>query len=226
MFLTPHLIQEFKKYTFGEWIQTFATLMWTKVSICLFLLRIPVQPHFIRPLQAALVILILSNVMLTILWIVQCRPVAAAWNDSIYGKCFSRRQKECIIFAQASSFGIFFVPPPKLSRGLLLMSRALQSHICCFGFLICCMPNSALMEPSNKIEVQSGPVLLDGIGRFVRDTLRRSMMISRSPLKPRYSTGSCCIVRTVLNGGSFPDDVTCAFPFLNSSRLWLIFSNR
>ena len=124
------------------------------------------------------------------------------------------------------SFGMFFVPLPKLSRGLLLMIGALQSYICCFRFLICCMPDSAFMEPSNKIEIQTGPVLPDGIGRFVRDTLHRSMMISRPPLNLRYSTGSCCIVRTVLNGGSFPDDVTCAFPVPNSSRFWLILSNR
>ena len=107
VFLTPHQLLEFQKYTFGEWIQTFATLMWTKVSICLFLLRIPVQKYFIRPLQAALVVLILSNVVLTILWIVQCHPVAAAWDDSIDGKCFSKSQKEYIIFAQASKLRIF-----------------------------------------------------------------------------------------------------------------------
>ena len=107
IFLTSHQIQEFKKYIFGDWIQTFATLMWTKVSICLFLLRIPVQKCFIRPLKAALVILILSNVVLTILWIVQCQPVAAAWDDSINGKCFSKRQIECIIFAQASKLRTF-----------------------------------------------------------------------------------------------------------------------
>ena len=100
--LASDQIREYKKYTFGEWIQTFATLMWTKVSICLFLLRIPVQPRFVRPLQAALVFLILSNVVLTVLWIVQCRPVAAAWNDSIDGKCFSKRQRESIILVQAS----------------------------------------------------------------------------------------------------------------------------
>ena len=111
--LTPHQIQEYEKYTFGEWIQTFATLMWTKVSICLFLLRIPVQPHFVRPLQAALVFLILSNVVLTILWIVQCRPIAAAWNDSIDGQCFSKRQKECIIFVQASKLRKFLCSPAK-----------------------------------------------------------------------------------------------------------------
>ena len=113
VFLTPHQLQEFQKYTFGEWIQTFATLMWTKVSICLFLLRIPVQKHFIRPLQAALVFLILSNVVLTILWVVQCRPVAAAWNDSIDGKCFSKLQKECIILAQASKLRLFPCFPAK-----------------------------------------------------------------------------------------------------------------
>ena len=213
--LTTHQIQEFKKYAFGEWIQTFATLMWTKVSICLFLLRIPVQPHFVRPLQAALVFLILSNVVLTILWIAQCRPIDAAWNDSIHGKCFSKRQKECIIFAQASKLRNFFTSPPKFSFGVLLMSRALRSYLCCLRFLVCCMADSAFMEPPNQIEIQSGPVLPDGIGRSVRDIVHHSMMISRPPPKPRYSTGSCCIVRTVLNGGSLPDDVTCGLPLPN-----------
>ena len=109
-YLTPFQLQEFKKYTFGEWIQTFATLMWTKVSICLFLLRIPFKKSFVRPLQAALVSLILSNVILTVLWIVQCRPVSAAWDSSIKGQCFSKRQIECIIFAQASKPLMFKLP--------------------------------------------------------------------------------------------------------------------
>ena len=125
VFLTPHQLQEFQKYTFGEWIQTFATLMWTKVSICLFLLRIPVQKHFIRPLQAALVFLVLSNVVLTILWILQCRPVAAAWNDSIDGTCFSKRQKESIIFAQASRVQIFLCSLVKAFRWSLADVRGL-----------------------------------------------------------------------------------------------------
>ena len=82
------------------------------------------------------------------------------------------------------------------------------------------------MECSNKSENQSGPVLPDGIGRFVRDTLHHSTIVSRPPLNPRHSTGSCCIVRTVLNGGSVPGDVTCAFSVQNSSSFWLIHSNR
>lgn len=101
-YLNPHQLQEFQKYTYAEWIQTFATLMWTKVSICLFLLRIPVAKWLIRPLQVALVMLIVSNVILTILWIVQCRPLAAAWDESLEGVCLSKDQLRSIIFAQAS----------------------------------------------------------------------------------------------------------------------------
>ena len=110
-YLTPNQLREFQKYTYGEWIQTFATLMWTKVSICLFLLRIPCQKYLIRPLQAALVILILSNVIITILWIVQCRPVAAAWDNRIHGDCFSKHQVEGIILTQASKFRRFRLSP-------------------------------------------------------------------------------------------------------------------
>lgn len=100
-YLTEWQIIEFRKYTYGEWIQTFATLMWTKISICLFLLRIPVTKALIRPLQGAVVFLAISNGILTILWIAQCRPVAAAWNNNIMGFCFSRGQQERIIIAQA-----------------------------------------------------------------------------------------------------------------------------
>ena len=101
-YLTEWELIEFRKYAYGEWIQTFATLMWTKVSICLFLRRIPVTKALIKPLEAAIVFLILSNVIVTVLWIIQCRPVDAAWNSDVQGSCFSRGQLERIILAQAS----------------------------------------------------------------------------------------------------------------------------
>ncbi|MCJ1282468.1 hypothetical protein MMC26_001791 [Xylographa opegraphella] len=100
-YLTPHELQEFQKYSFGEWIQTFATLMWTKISICLFLLRITISKAFIRPLQVAIIILVLSNVILTVLWAVQCSPVALAWDLTQQGTCFSVAQIDDIILAQA-----------------------------------------------------------------------------------------------------------------------------
>lgn len=102
-YLTISQIIEFRKYTFGEWIQTFATLMWTKISICLFLMRIPTSKGLIRPLQAAVIFLALSNIIMTVLWIAQCRLVAKAWHDDIKGSCVSRGQLERIIIAQAST---------------------------------------------------------------------------------------------------------------------------
>ena len=100
-YLSTWQLIEYRKYTYGEWIQTFATLMWTKVSICLFLLRIPVTKVLIRPLQAAIVFLLVSNIILTILWIVQCQPIDAVWHTDIEGKCFSKGQLQRIIISQA-----------------------------------------------------------------------------------------------------------------------------
>ena len=101
-YLSDYQIQEYGKYVYGEWLQTFATLMFTKVSICLFLLRIPITKVLIRPLQAAVVFLVVTNIVFTLLWILQCSPVEAAWHTEIHGRCFGRGQLERIVMAQAS----------------------------------------------------------------------------------------------------------------------------
>ena len=103
-YLTDHQLQEFMKYTFGEWIQTFFTLMATKVSICLLLLRISPNQRIIRPIQSLVAFLILSNVVLSLVWIFQCIPVDAAWDKSKRktAKCFSQGQLQRIIISQAS----------------------------------------------------------------------------------------------------------------------------
>lgn len=101
-YLSEHQVHEVGKISYGQWMQAFATLMWTKTSICLFLLRIPVSKVLIRPLQASVVFLVVSNVILTVLWTVQCRPVAAVWDKSVEGSCFTKGQLERIIISQAS----------------------------------------------------------------------------------------------------------------------------
>ena len=85
-----------------DYTKTFATLTFTKVSICLFLLRLTVTKLSIRPLQIAVVILVISNVVISLVWIFQCRPhLDKAWNDKMPGKCFSKGQVERIIISQA-----------------------------------------------------------------------------------------------------------------------------
>ncbi|KAL8719662.1 MAG: hypothetical protein Q9225_003359 [Loekoesia sp. 1 TL-2023] len=101
-YLTEHGFQEFMKYSYGEWLQTFATLTFTKISICLLLLRITITKAFIIPLYTAIAILAISNVILSLLWIFQCTPhLDKAWNNKLPGHCFSKGQLERIIISQA-----------------------------------------------------------------------------------------------------------------------------
>ena len=93
-------------------VQTFATLTFTKISICLALLRITVTKVFIRLLYVAIAILAISNIVLSLLWILQCTPhLDKAWNSELPGKCFSRNQSDQIILSQAS----------KSSQGLCIL---------------------------------------------------------------------------------------------------------
>ncbi|KAL8940868.1 MAG: hypothetical protein Q9216_002588 [Gyalolechia sp. 2 TL-2023] len=100
-YLSEWQYQEFLRFSYGEWIQTFQTLMFTKLSICFLLLRIPVQTYFLRPLQGAIVVLIVSNIVLTFLWIFQCNPIRGAWNKQAPAKCFTDAQLLRIIISQA-----------------------------------------------------------------------------------------------------------------------------
>ena len=50
-------------------------------------------------MQCAVAFLILSNVVLTMIWIMQCQPIRAAWDDS--GICLSREDRQAVILTQA-----------------------------------------------------------------------------------------------------------------------------
>ncbi|KAL8962567.1 MAG: hypothetical protein Q9193_001049, partial [Seirophora villosa] len=99
--LTTRQYTQFQKYSYAEWIQTFQTLMFTKLSICFLLLRIPVQNYLKRPIQGSVAVLVVTNIVLTLLWILQCNPAAGAWNKEIPAKCFTDAQLLRIIISQA-----------------------------------------------------------------------------------------------------------------------------
>ncbi|KAL8673610.1 MAG: hypothetical protein Q9168_001965 [Polycauliona sp. 1 TL-2023] len=181
-YLTDHQIREFLKYNYGEWIQTFATLMWTKISICLFLMRIPVSKAYIRPLQAGIVILVASNVILTLLWVLQCTPIPAAWDLDLQerSKCFSRGQLQRIIFAQASE--CYF---PSVTCGEALTASQVFSVISDFAFAA--VPILILRKLQMRLRTKVGLSMLMGLGVI---------------------TGACCTVRTVLDYQALPIDHT------------------
>ncbi|KAI4183467.1 MAG: hypothetical protein LQ346_006323 [Caloplaca aetnensis] len=100
-YLTDWQFIEFTKYSYGEWFQTFQTLMFNKLSICFLLIRIPVEKHFIRPIQGAIMFLVVTNIILTLLWIFQCNPIAGTWNKMTPATCFTDAQLQRIIISQA-----------------------------------------------------------------------------------------------------------------------------
>ena len=188
-FISQHQFQEYLKYSYGEWIQTFATLTWTKISISIFLLRIPVSKLFIRPLQAAIVILVVTNIVITLLWIFQCRPIHKVWNGDIPGQCFSLGQLQRIIISQASKLysslqprisGIKYLSLPQMANDPKVISAISD-------FLLAAFPILILYKIQMSLRTKVGLCLLMGLG---------------------VVTGACCIVRTVLNWQSEAKDAT------------------
>ena len=114
------------------------------------------------PLWIAIVILLVSNIILTLLWAFQCSPVEAVWRLDIHGKCFSRNQVLQMILAQA-----------------------LVSIVSDFGLSL--FPIVFLYQLNMKLKPKIGISIVMGLG---------------------IVTGSCSIVRTVLNGKALAGDAT------------------
>ena len=142
-------------------MQTFATLMFTKVSICLFLLRIVISKSFVRPLQAGVCVLITSNVVLTILWIVQCRPLVRAWNMAIPGTCFTDVQLQNIILAQACKFTLHHIFETKPVRAVVDRTAVISVLS---DFALAAFPILILQKVQISMRSKVGLCCLTGLG--------------------------------------------------------------
>jgi len=180
--LTQWQYIEFMKYSYGEWIQTFQTLMFNKISICFFLLRIPVEKHLIRPIQGTITALIVSNIVLTLLWIFQCNPIARAWNTQTPGTCFTDGQLQRII-----------------------ISQALISIIS--DFMLALFPIVLLWKVRISLRTKAGLCILMGLGLMYALSFSLLCQILTN-LARVNSTAACCIVRTVLNWQNVNSDPT------------------
>ena len=102
-YLSPYQYSHYLKYDYLDWIQVFVTLGLSKISICLFLLRLSKFDRLRRSLQGLIVIIVLTHVPLTLLMIFQCNPVQKYWNTTLPGSCFSKSTVERIIIAQGGT---------------------------------------------------------------------------------------------------------------------------
>ncbi|KAI4205276.1 MAG: hypothetical protein LQ350_000598 [Teloschistes chrysophthalmus] len=94
--------KKFLKYDYLDWAQVFATLMLSKISICLFLLRLSNFRRLRLGLYALIALLITSHVPLFFLIIFQCSPIRKYWVSPLKGPgtCFTRATVETIIIIQ------------------------------------------------------------------------------------------------------------------------------
>ena len=90
----------FLKYNFLDWVQVFITLALSKISICLFLLRISKFERWRYFLFGLIAFLVLTHLPLTLLFLLQCIPLNKNWSTSVPGHCFSKRAVEKIIVVQ------------------------------------------------------------------------------------------------------------------------------
>ena len=73
----------------GEFLLCFS-LFFTRISICLFLLRIfGALPHWRRILYYVIAFITLTNILSMIVVITQCRPLRKNWDPLVHGKCVS-----------------------------------------------------------------------------------------------------------------------------------------
>ncbi len=97
--------QGFLKYNYLDWNQVFITLAASKISICLFLLRISKFERYRFFLFGLIAFIVLTHVPLTLLYMLQCIPIEKNWvpvgGKAIKpGHCFSKTVVENVIIVQ------------------------------------------------------------------------------------------------------------------------------
>ncbi|KAI4228422.1 MAG: hypothetical protein LQ349_006553 [Xanthoria aureola] len=145
-YLQPSQRRLFAAIGWSDWIQTFITLMFTKISIALFLLRI-VDSRKVRMAMYALIgCLVFFTTIFVCLFLGVCRPLKAYWNTGMDAVCLSDNVFKNIVIAQGvlsiitdlicAAFPVFFLRGLQVSLrtkiGLcLLMGLGLITAVCC-----------------------------------------------------------------------------------------------
>jgi hypothetical protein len=104
-YLSDDQFQGFLKYNYLDWNQVFITLAASKISICLFLLRISKFERYRYFLFGLIAFLVLTHVPLTLVYMLQCIPIQKNWvpvgGKAIKpGHCLPKTVVEIVIIVQ------------------------------------------------------------------------------------------------------------------------------
>jgi len=88
IYLTLQQITEAAKYLYlAEILAIFAAGL-TKISICLFVIRIPNSKRLVSSLYALIGALVVVNLAYAMILCLQCRPIEHLWNPFGPGSCW------------------------------------------------------------------------------------------------------------------------------------------
>ncbi|KAL8871365.1 MAG: hypothetical protein Q9174_002784 [Haloplaca sp. 1 TL-2023] len=99
-YLRPDQRRRFEIIGWLDWMQTFTTIMLTKISICLFLIRIKNDTSNKIFMYSLIVANVLVTVVIICLFLAICQPLHAYWDVGVEGKCFSTSQVMIMVAAQ------------------------------------------------------------------------------------------------------------------------------
>ena len=129
-YLPPGGYKKYLKYDYLDWAQVFMTLALSKISICLFLLRLSNYRNLRLWLYGLIAFLITSHVPLLFLMIFQCSPVRKYWVSPLEGPgvCFSKATVETIIIVQGGELSNLLVGVALLHLNSVLKALNLSIH--------------------------------------------------------------------------------------------------
>ena len=90
----------YMKFNYIDWAQCFVALAVSKISVCLFLLRLSHFNRLRHVLHGLIGFLFVTHLACLLLFLLQCIPVNKAWVEEAPGKCFSKEMIMNIIIAQ------------------------------------------------------------------------------------------------------------------------------
>ena len=156
-YLQKSQLRLFTALGWGDWIQTFVTLMFTKISICLFLLRIVDARKLRMGIYSLIGCLVFFTTVFTCLFLGICRPLKAHWNVGMQGVCLTDKMIENIVMAQGSMSAPSQVVAPAKLRLTCSPLYHYRSNLRCISHLL-------FARPAGQAKNKDSPVRPDGFG--------------------------------------------------------------
>ena len=162
-YLSEQEVSNFTFYGWLDWQQTFLTLTFTKISICLFLVRITSSKRIINAMHWFIVIMVVFHLIIFGLFCGFCRPLKAYWNLKVQGAvCFSKHQEMHVILAQGG------MAPCVRFFNLLRAHCGLVFSIIT-DLILSCFPIFVLRGVKINIRTKIGLCVLMGLGVMYDD---------------------------------------------------------